>query len=296
MSVWGTGLYSGDFAMDLRTAIRAIARLPFDGDRLLEIVCELEPSAAEDERDEEYTTFWLVVADQFVKRGIPTAAACEKAIAIIDHDSDLSNLAALGMTSSDLTKRRMVLKELRTRLADRPIQFAPRRTLKRPQSYIMEVGDVLLYPTADGKSINPYFRSKGEIPGGWTRDGWNMMTIVDRGRAFDFLVWYRPLILTTWLSTKPSFADTSHQTNWRLRAPGTCSSQHWKRMEIEKLGHVDIHPASMEEFFPDMASGLYAAVNEITLAEQMDVSKESFRTARKDVTIPRLVTICESST
>jgi hypothetical protein len=295
MGVWGTGLYSGDLAIDLRSAIRAIARLPFDGDRLLEIVCELEPSAAQDERDEEHTTFWLVVADQFAKRGIPSTVACEKAMTIIDRDSDLAKLAALGMAFSDLTKRKMVLNDLRTRLADSPTRSAPRRSLKRPQSYIMEVGDVLVYPTGNGKCRNPYARSKDAIPGGWTPDGWNLMTIVDRGRAFDFLVWYRPLILTTWLSTKPSFAGTSQLTNWRLRAPGTCSAQHWKRMGMEKLGHVEINRASLMKFFPDMPSGLYAAINNISVAEQMDVNKESFRTARPDVTIPRLVTICESS-
>ena len=296
MGVWGTGLYSGDFAMDLRSAIRVIARLPFDGDRLLKIVCELEPSAAEDERDEEHTTFWLVVADQFTKRGIPSLIAREKAMNIIDRDFDLAKLAALGMASSDLTKRRMALNELRTRLTHPPVQSAPRRSLKRPQSYIMEVGDVLVYPTANGKSINPYARSKDEIPGGWTHDGWNMMVIVDRGRAFDFLVWYRPLILTTWLSTKPTLADMSQQTNWRLRAPGTCSAQHWKRMELEKLGRVEIKPARLTEVFPDMPSGVYAAINDISVAEQMSVDKESFRTVRPDVVIPRLATIYETPT
>ena len=35
MGRWGTGLYSGDFAMDLRSTIRAVARLPFSADRLV---------------------------------------------------------------------------------------------------------------------------------------------------------------------------------------------------------------------------------------------------------------------
>jgi hypothetical protein len=46
MGAWGTGLYSGDFAMDLRGTIAAISRLPFDGDRLAEILCESEPGPA----------------------------------------------------------------------------------------------------------------------------------------------------------------------------------------------------------------------------------------------------------
>ena len=38
MGVWGAGLYSGDFAMDLRSTIGAVARLPFDNDKLLDIL------------------------------------------------------------------------------------------------------------------------------------------------------------------------------------------------------------------------------------------------------------------
>ena len=68
MGTWGTSLYAGDFAMDLRSTISAVAHLPFDADRLLEILCESEPDAANNPDDEDHTIFWLVVADQFAKR------------------------------------------------------------------------------------------------------------------------------------------------------------------------------------------------------------------------------------
>ena len=42
MGAWGTGLYSGDFASDLRIAVAAVARLPFDGERLLGLLCDIE--------------------------------------------------------------------------------------------------------------------------------------------------------------------------------------------------------------------------------------------------------------
>ena len=83
MGVWGTALYSGDFAMDLRTTISAVARLSFDPDRLVEILCETEPAAAHNPTDEEHTTFWLVLADQFAKRGIVSDRTLEKALEII---------------------------------------------------------------------------------------------------------------------------------------------------------------------------------------------------------------------
>ena len=75
MGVWGTGLYSGDFAMDLRGSISAVARLPFDGDKLVDILCETEPAAANNPNDEDHSIFWLIVADQFAKRAI----ACDRA-------------------------------------------------------------------------------------------------------------------------------------------------------------------------------------------------------------------------
>ena len=59
MGVWGSGLYSGDFALDLRCTFKALTRLPFDGERLLQLLCDLEPKTANHPDDEDHTTFWL---------------------------------------------------------------------------------------------------------------------------------------------------------------------------------------------------------------------------------------------
>ena len=106
MGVWATGLYAGDFALDLRSTIGAVAKLPFDSDRLLEILCESESAAANREDDADHTTFWLVVADQFSKRGIENKRAREMALSIIESNRDLAMLKKLGMQSADLRKRR----------------------------------------------------------------------------------------------------------------------------------------------------------------------------------------------
>jgi hypothetical protein len=113
MGVWGAGLYSGDFALDLRSAVSAVARLPFDSDKLVDILCETEPRAANDSDDEEHTTFWLVVADQFAKCSITCDRARDKALAIIESGNDLAMHEKLGMNPSDLTKRRKMLQDLR---------------------------------------------------------------------------------------------------------------------------------------------------------------------------------------
>jgi hypothetical protein len=124
VGVFGTGLYSGDFAMDLRSTISAVSRLPFVPERLVEILCDSEPGAARDATDEDHTTFWLVVADQFAKRGIVSDRARNKALEIINHGFDLSVLQKLGMSASDLRKRKKMLDELHTRLVAPPVSKA----------------------------------------------------------------------------------------------------------------------------------------------------------------------------
>ena len=98
MGVWNPGLYSGDFALDLRSAIRAIARLPEDGDRLLDILCGTEPAAANNPQDEDHTTFWLVAADQFARRGIVS----DRADVLSRSSSVDASRPALGAMGSSL--------------------------------------------------------------------------------------------------------------------------------------------------------------------------------------------------
>jgi hypothetical protein len=106
MGVWATGLYSGDFALDLRSTITAVVKLPFDNERLVDILCESEAAAAHNPDDTDHATFWLVVADQFAKRGIESERAQEIALQIIDSGSDLQTLEKLGMQAADLRKRK----------------------------------------------------------------------------------------------------------------------------------------------------------------------------------------------
>jgi hypothetical protein len=145
--------------MDLRSTIRAVSRLPFVPDQLVEILCDSEPGAAKDSTGEDYTTFWLVVADQFAKRGIVSDRVRNKALEIINHGLDLSALQKLGMSPSDLRKRKKMLDELHARLVAPPVR-KPRPVLKAPQPFLMAIGDVFVYPTCAGGCINPYFKSK----------------------------------------------------------------------------------------------------------------------------------------
>ncbi len=139
MGVWGPGVYSGDFAMDLRSTISAVARLPFDGDKLVDILCEIDPTAANNPDDVDHTTFWLVVADQFAKRAIVCDRARGKALAIIESGIDIVMLEKLGMNPSDLRKRRKTLEQARVWITAPPTSGISRRILKKSETFLMDV-------------------------------------------------------------------------------------------------------------------------------------------------------------
>lgn len=277
MGVWGSALYSGDFAADLRAAVSAVSRLPFEGDRLLEILIGIEHNAATNPKDEDHTTFWLVVADQFSKRGIVCERARQTAVRIIDGGQDVEMLRSLGMESALLRKRQFVLSELRARISAVHADGKTRVVLKKPQPFVMNLGDVYVYPTCQGHCINGYFRSKELIPN-WKQDGWSAVVIAETGRAFDFLAWYRPLILPAAVPLRPQPTQLFTVSPWVLRKPGPLSALHFKRMELEKITSVSIDLSKLERLFPDRKNGIYQVVNDISLVNEL--STEPYRSLK----------------
>jgi hypothetical protein len=271
MGVWGTGLYSGDFAADLRTTIGAVTRLPLDANRLVDILCETEPSVSSDPEDPDHTIFWLVLADQFSKRNLGCNRVRDAALTIIDTSQDIAMHEKLGMTASDLGKRRKTLAELRARLVGPHTPSKPRKTLKEPQPLLMEIGDLLVYPTWRGEGINPYFSEKELKDTGWKPDGWGALLIIETGRAFDFLAWYRPLTVIDSMAQKPNIDTFQSHVEWVLRSPGTCSAAHFKRMQFEKIHRVTLDSARLRKCFPDLTPGVYAAVNDISIANELSI-------------------------
>jgi hypothetical protein len=288
MGVWGSGLYSGDFAADLRAAVTAVARLPFEGDRLLEILIGIEPNAATNQNDEDHTTFWLVVADQFAKRAVACDRVRKTALQIVDDGKDIEMLRSLGMEPALLKKRQSVLSELRTCITAAQSNGEKRVVLKKPQPFLMNVGDVFAYPTSQGHCINSYFPSKERIPG-WKQDGWSAVVIIEAGRAFDFLAWYRPLILPSAVSQKPELAQLFSVSPWVLRRPGPLSAPHFKKMELAKIGTLKVDVSKVERVFPDRRSAIYQVVNDISLVNEL--STQPYSSLRAYSTLPRLAEI-----
>jgi hypothetical protein len=271
MGVWGTGLYSGDFAKDLSSAATAVSQLPFDGDRLADLLCSVEPGAAKNGSDEEHTTFWLVVADQFAKRGIVSERVRQRALQIIDGGEDLAMLSRLGMDAAGLKKRGKMLLELREKIANPTTPAKPRRVLKKPQTLLMNAGDVVVFPTARGNPINPYFPSVEKMRPEWIQDGWGAAVIVEAGREFDFLAWYRPLTIANAMSTKPGMREVLENDGWVLKRAGTCSASHFKKMRFEKIGAVTIDGEKLDRCFPKMPTARSAAVNDISIANKLHI-------------------------
>ncbi len=271
MGAWGAGLYSSDLAMDLKATVAAVARLPFDETRLVEILRGTDPDTADDPTSEEHTVFWLVLADQFEKREIACAAVREKALALIAAETDLKAHEQLGMSGADLRKRKALLEALRQRISSAPATSKPRKVMKAPQPYVLEVGGIYIYPTADGQPINPYLGPKYFDRSSWKPDGWGLMAILERGRVFDYLAWYQPIVAARAVTARPSSTSMGKDTGWVLKNPGTFNQAKLGRMELERLGSVGLDGAKVDALVGKRRNHVAVAVADISIVDSMTV-------------------------
>ena len=153
MGAWGSALYDNDAASDLKNTVALVAKVPGDGDRLLGILEEAHGSA--DPADEDGALFWLVVADQFEKRGIVCRRAASMALQVIDSDADLVACKEKGADEKFLRARAKVLQELRERLRQpRPAKAV--RKAGKPPPLVLSTGEIYAFPTMSGKAWHPY--------------------------------------------------------------------------------------------------------------------------------------------
>jgi hypothetical protein len=298
MGAWGIGLYASDFALDLRSSVKAVSRLPFTPDKLLDCLREAEPRAANDSTDADHTVFWLTVADQFAKRGIDCAAARERASAIIATGADLAAMAALGMDERSLAKRRAVLEDLRRRIEASVVASKARTVLKSPQKFLLQSGEILTYPTCKGEPINPYAVGKDwAFVKAWKQDGWGAFVVAERGLVFEYLAWYRPLVICEPFLEEPTRAEILAPRMWLLRNPGTLVARHLENMALKSLGRVSIDEGALTRIFPNRGSGKSCAVNDVSIANNISArplgSHEAHRVARGHPPTPRIETLSE---
>ena len=246
MGDWGTGLYQDDTAADLKNTIGLLAKLPASGDRILEILLEQhrEPVALDDDGG---PTFWLVVADQFERRGIACARAFSEALTAIDGGADLRDLEARGATARDLKQRSKMLTALAQRLRA-PRAARPRPKATKPPAFCVEAGEVFSFPTMRGKGFNPWHRDWEEA--GFKPDGWGAMLVVACGRVFDWLPWCAVSSLTIDPTREPTLEDAakarlvpySRLDPDHPAALGVPRETHLRKMGMRSLGKLDLDP------------------------------------------------------
>jgi hypothetical protein len=93
----------------------------------------------------------------------------------------------------------------------------------------------------------------------------------ERGHVFDFLAWYRPLVIAEPLPDDPALAELTRPSTWRLREAGTLTARHYANMSLKSLGCVPIDPARLAGFFPQRGLAVSSAVNDISLCNVINV-------------------------
>lgn len=179
MGAWGGGLYSNDTALDLRTQVSLLSKIPKSGDEILDILVRSNEWIY-NETGKETDIFWYVVADQFEKRGITCEALYKEALGRLKKEP-----GSYVSGFRDVTDKRSWMKsigKLRDRLQNpRPIK--PRPKSKKPPAFALQLGGAYTFPTMQGKSFTPWFSSweKAEFH----PDGYGALIVLRQGRVFD---------------------------------------------------------------------------------------------------------------
>lgn len=240
MGTWGTGLYSDDTAADLKNAIALLTQLPVSGDRLLEILIDTYGGSVELTADGG-PAFWLVVADQFERKGIRSERASQQARAVIKTGADLRDLEARGMPAKDLKKRAEMLAELDRRLkSPRPERARPKAT--KPPDLVVDVGEVYAFPTMRRQAFNAWYASWEQAK--FEPDGWGAMLVVGRGRVFDWLPWCAVASLTVDPSHEPTLDAATSARLCSEAGAALCVPRktHLAKMRMRLLGRLDLDP------------------------------------------------------
>ena len=139
MGAWGGGLYDSDFARDLKGTIKGVLRAPLSDD---EVLAEIWAAHGEGAVEADALDYWLVLADQFERRGIRRQDVFERAIAIVEAGEDVAMLEELEGEPNTIAGRRKETTKLVERLRD-PRPAKPRRPLQKPQPLLLEPGEAL---------------------------------------------------------------------------------------------------------------------------------------------------------
>jgi hypothetical protein len=272
MGTWATGLYGDDDAADLRDTIGVLTKLPVDGNRILEILVEGRKA----EEDAEHgTAFWLVVADQFERKGITCPPALAKALDVIRSGADLRDWKERGAGKSDLAKRAKVLETLAERLrSPRPARPRPKAT--KPPPFIVDVGEVYAFPTMGERSHNAWFPSWEADR--FVPDGWGALLILARGRVYDWLPWCATSALSVPRTDLPTLEKAVNARLYSRQGGTLCVPRrsHVERMGMQLLGRLELDPGKASAAISNEHTPEYAVRCDWSFIAQARAWNETF--------------------
>lgn len=244
--MWGTGLYDSDEANDLKDRITQISKLPFTGDKLLTLLLDKE-NAMDHLDDWDSTCFWLVVADQFERKGIVCEKVRKTAQIIIQNNLDLNALEQAGLSEKELTKRQKVLEKLQIKLNNpKPARKIP--TNPKPPKIPVAEGEIYVFPTmASDNGFAPAFNAhvKSWEENYFIPNSWGALVILATGYLHDYLPWAAYVSLRVPYEHKANLDEAIksklYLSTTESRGPvWLChpKKQHLERMQAEKIGQV----------------------------------------------------------
>jgi hypothetical protein len=163
----------------------------------------------------------------------------------------------------------------------------PRSTIKAPQPYVLEIGVLYACPVKGSSCLTPYLRDNYYADSPWIPDGWRQFVILDQGCAFDYLVWYRPLVCKKPVKQKPQVFDAGADLWWELDTPKTCPQRYVACMQIKAIARLPIDMEKARARFAKTSrrgivslgwDGRWAATNDITIADCMNPSSHDWHT------------------
>lgn len=257
MGTWGTGLYAGDFAADLKADFAMFARVPGSPGELVRRLIERYDTSARDPSDESYTEFWLILADRMHLHGLEHRETFSKAVAIVAREQDIEMKRELGMSPADLRKRKAILLDLENRLKRPHPNPRKIRPLTEPEPHAFPEWTIIAYPTDHGE-IRSSCDPSNAI--GFEADGWGSAVILANGHLHGYFAWSAIARLSVHGKGKPTIArcleaSIENQPSYLdLKGDRTLAVQtdrlpplHARRMGIEALGRVKIDPERFQK-------------------------------------------------
>lgn len=236
MGTYGIGIYQNDLAMDLKGDVAGMMRLPFEVERIVELLYR-SLGELQDPDDEQHTDAVFVLADQLHRFGLTHQPTLDRFDAIVASGRDLDMKAQLGLDEKGLAKRRATVAALREKLTTPHPKPAKRKIITKQQPLLFETGDVLAYPCRREKPINPHMSA--ECRDAFEPDGWMAAIVTAAGHSFDLLAWYSiASVLQTW-TTKPTLNDLV-DSNVGWTGAGTLTKTMAQRMKLARIAQVEI--------------------------------------------------------